>query len=172
MEKLLFSWNLVISLLLLSTNNAVKVPRAQRNIMFEDFLDQKLVKDGSVEGMFKTSGLNSCALHCSKQAHCLSFNFCSQHLCQLNSFEVSSKDVFVHADSNCVYRGMQREIGPKCKDRGEEKDIQDDAAPGVCGINFKRQDATLEEKWLELVEINTNDEWKRIESRICHLGRF
>ena len=71
---------------------------------------------------------------------------------------------------NCAYYGMRRNQEAKCSDMGVEKDIQEDSSPGFCKINQKRLDAKLDEKFEEVLEINTIDEWKRTEVKQCHLA--
>ena len=65
---------------------------------------------------------------------------------------------------------MRQNQRASCLEMGVERDIRDDSTPGFCRINQKRMDATLFEKVEEVLEINSADEWKRTELKVCHLA--
>ena len=139
-----------------------------RNIGFEDFSVGQRLKNESEKVLKNTLSKKFCALLCSKNSACLSFNFCGRTTCELNLADIFSIGAILETSSDCVYQGMKREEMPICQVGSYFIDIRDDNHPGTCEVNQKRQDAQWNE-WVEIMEVNNDFEWKRIKSRSCHL---
>ena len=100
-----------------------------------------------------------CAKSCLRNPQCKSFNFCSQR-CNLNQYDIFSRDAQLIPNIQCTYGGMKRRSQPKCKEKGVEINIQNDATPGDCEINLKRTDFTCELVAEEEVTVNETNEWR------------
>ena len=108
-----------------------------------------------------------CALKCSLVSQCLSFNFCSGNICQLNSedvFSIGQNQTLLSATSNCANYGMKRSSFPVCNQKSIEQNIQDDDNPGFCRINEKRIDREWG-PWVAEVVVETEREFKEIEKK-------
>ena len=120
----------------------VIVPRAITLATFADkrtgfrFLD-------SFSSTQRSFSVNGCALSCNRNPKCLSFTYCRNHLCLLNSedvFSTTDPDSRLVVDPNCDYFGMDKHEVPFCKDGMTVVDIRDDQNQGMCRINGKRVD--------------------------------
>ena len=113
--------------------------------------------------------IHYCALACNKHPSCLSFNFCGRRTCELNKediFSTTNGNQNLKDDASCRYVGMAKLDHPMCKERGEDKDIQDDIHEGTCAINGKRVDAEWGEwKVDKTPSVDTNTVWKQFEKR-------
>ena len=106
--------------------NSTRVPKAVAGAVFEDNRPgKKLVDQKNVSK--KLGSLTSCSHSCNRAANCLSFNFCHNFICELNSEDVFSTELgedLLQEDSTCTYFGMDREEMPLCKEEDNHVDIQ------------------------------------------------
>ena len=107
------------------------------DVRLESRLDNKAIASSTL-----VSSRLECGERCGKEPNCLSFNFCGDRVCTLNSIGAFHPDFaanVVHS-VNCVYVGMTQDEHPECEDRGVPVDIQDDETDSKCAINLKRLD--------------------------------
>ena len=107
---------------------------------------------------------------CLKHPKCLSFNYCAPETCQLSPVDIYSDNAVTSDTDDCRYYGMKKHDAPQCWEKGMNKPIENDQFPGPCVINEKRHDSTWGE-FMEYVEIDTQEEWKKMKWRECFLAR-
>ncbi len=114
-----------------------------------------------------TDHLSSCVSHCHYHPECISVNFCSDFICELNWVGIYDERAENKSEFNpeCVYRGITRQSKPECKEKGAIKNIKDYVKPGNCKIKTKRRDGVWG-PWEEST-IDTATEWKQFRSRNC-----
>ena len=78
---------------------------ARRFMAFEDVIVGKKL----INGLFRVTrnvNRNYCAILCNKSPECLSFNFCSSQICELNSRDVFSRNSSLEDETRCIYQGQ------------------------------------------------------------------
>ncbi|XP_075242615.1 uncharacterized protein LOC142337278 [Convolutriloba macropyga] len=85
----------------------------------------------------------------------MSYNFCANKLCELNSEDILLMSNASKDDPICVYGGMKNESKPACIEENKAKFIQDDISPGVCEINKKRRDGVCS-PWKYFEDVTDN----------------
>ena len=152
---------------LFKVTECVVLPVTVRSVIFEDRQNGKRLI-GSLLETQKTFFENKCALACSRNPKCRSFNFCSKMKCQLSSEDAFSIGVsftsLMHNDPYCNYHGMLLDHVPKCNEGKITKNIQNDLYPGSCQINHKRVDEVLG-PWQPMPKIHTEIEWRKYDMR-------
>ena len=89
-------------------------------VAYEIILDGKVLKSSSVS--INTQSQIACAFACNFDPTCVSFNYCDNHLCELNDVEIySTEDMedFLVDKPNCRYVGMEKLEVPVCEMNGE-----------------------------------------------------
>ena len=101
---LFLNWNVVIALALVFTD-ASENPKRQV-VIFDDFRKGTLPKSNRLE-TFLASSKRKCALRCLKNLDCLSFTFCENKSCQLNSMDAFTEEFQLIPDAGCHYNGKR-----------------------------------------------------------------
>ena len=107
---------------------------------------------------------------CLKHPKCLSFNYCAPETCQLSPVDIYSDNAVTSDTDDCRYYGMKKHDAPQCWEKGMSKPIENDQFPGPCVINEKRHDSSWG-VFVEYVDIDTEEEWKKMNWRECFLAR-
>ena len=133
MSFICFTIILLVVLSILRKDGSKVKPKIVRSSAYEDVRDgKKATGDGSSSEM-KTNEAR-CALKCTKDKNCLSFNLCGAESCYANSndiFSINQVADILEKDANCKYFGVKKkESVPVCQDEGKFADIQDDSDPG------------------------------------------
>ena len=91
--------------------------RAVTSVVYGDIRKDKMLT-GTVILSLKVDSHFICAKTCNRHSDCLSFNFCDNLLCQLNSKDVFSTSAAslgrLENRINCTYNGMVESDVPKC----------------------------------------------------------
>ena len=138
-------------------------PLVDRAIEFEDFRIHAKLEGYLLKKTVQLSKVR-CAVSCLQTPACMSFNFYTNKMCELNSGDIFSLGSKLVPDKNSVYHGMKRIAYPKCLEKGHPKTIRDDSPPNLCGINLKRQDEYCDDNE-ESVDVDSDKEWQRVVSR-------
>ena len=145
--------------------NLIVEPLASRSMASEDLWESKTLKGFLTQTLLKISQ-NECAKRCLSQPTCLSFNYWDSMKCELNSGDRFSADAEFEHSPGCHYLGMIQVHQAYCREKGTPRDVKTDSGKNWCEINKKRQDSTWKE-WEEIVAIDSEDEWKRVQTREC-----
>ena len=146
-------------LVLFKMIDAVKQPLTRRAIGFEEKVNGQKLVDQVISTHPKTSEF-ACAGLCMLNSACRSYNYCESKLCELNQSLKSTYKAVMEQSPWCTYHGMSPDEVPKCQHFGVEKSVQDDDGFSYCAINGRRRD-TKWSPWEEIIDINTDKEWKR-----------
>ena len=123
---------------------SIRLPLAIRSVAFEHNYVSKKLHQKEILSLQKVS-IIGCSFACNIHPECLSFNYCSNKLCRLNSEDIFStqsaaEDILVD-DHDCRYVGIGRQEKPNCEEKGSAIDIQDDETSAqTCAITGKRVD--------------------------------
>ena len=159
--SLIFPKNLIFSL----------KPRKVQSTAFEEIAAGKKLVSDWLETFLVVSE-SKCALACSMNIFCRSFNFCGPETCELNSqdlYSTNQTNTLFSDVPNCKYYGMKKEALPICKENDRFSDIQEERSNGVCNIKNKRVDVDWS-SWTSRTETDTSTELKIVEFRSITLG--
>ena len=104
----------------------VILPHATSATSFENFRRGKKLKNHETSSQ-KLGSQSLCSQACNRASFCLSFNFCNNLYCQLNSEDIFSTELgedLLQDDSSCSYIGMVRHEMPLCMEGDSEVNIQ------------------------------------------------
>ena len=102
------------------------LPHAASAAAYEEFQPGKKLVNHEILSL-RTGSANMCSQACNRETFCLSFNFCDNFFCQLNSQDIFSTELgedLLQDDSSCSYFGMGRAEVPKCKEGDSQVNIQ------------------------------------------------
>ena len=109
---LIFSFS---TLLTFAVSTVSSTPLAERSILFED-VKEGVKLTGSLLAIYKNVGVSTCSKLCLDTLACLSFNWCSDKMCQLNSADTFSISYAVfEQDVFCTYLGMNQNDTVECR---------------------------------------------------------
>ena len=155
--------NLCAFLLLLQKFQCSTSPLVDRTILFDDFRSHAKLQGYLLKKTVVLTEIR-CAVSCLQTPACMSFNFYTNKLCEMNSGDVFSLGSELVPDKNSVYHGVKQTAFPKCLEKGHPISIQDDSSPNLCRINLKRQDEYCDDN-AEYIDVDTENEWHRVVSR-------
>ena len=102
-----------------------------RQTVFDDIRKSTRL-DGYQVSQFESTARQDCAITCLRNPLCMSYNFCANKLCELNSEDILLMSNASKDDPICVYGGMKNESKPACIEENKAKFIQvvSEAVPG------------------------------------------
>ena len=154
--------------LMLVVSICEKHPVARRTIPFEDVrLNEVMNADFLFSRHFKTT-LADCTQKCLLTPECFSVNYCESGKCALNSEDAHSENAVLEEAQWCRYMGMN--VGGKmnCEEEGVQVFEERNPDRSKCKMAGKQHESYWGE-WRHIVEIDTNDEWKKVDKRECIL---
>ncbi|XP_075241882.1 uncharacterized protein LOC142336826 [Convolutriloba macropyga] len=143
MKKYLLSL-LFSSILATLISSEKETPLATRGTQFNEPRPNTRLDGFQIES-FQTPSRMTCGVMCTQNPFCISYNYCSGKVCQLNSEDVHTQMKSAMIDARCIYKGMTGDTQPHCLTKNGVKNIQDDNDPGVCLIHQKRRDEVCSE---------------------------
>ena len=143
--------------------NSIITPLAERSYVYEDTASEMRLT-GNVLQTFHLPSKTICALKCSIEPYCFSFNFCGFQICELNSEDVYStitSSNLLSTDPDCVYFGLKKEDQPFCVEKGVF--VTSQIFDGICEINGKR----VNKEWgsWEREFVDSATDWKKFDRR-------
>ena len=141
---------------------------ARRSIAFEDV---RLSKTLNAEFLFsrhlKTT-LADCTRKCLITPECFSINFCDSGKCELNSQDAHSENAVLKEAKLCRYQGMKVSGKMSCEEEGTQNFVERNPDKSKCEMAGKQHESFWGE-WHHFVEIDTSEEWKKVQQRECIL---
>ncbi|XP_075258025.1 uncharacterized protein LOC142350014 [Convolutriloba macropyga] len=114
-------------------------PHAKRYTPFNDIRPRSKLQGSLIGTKFPVYERERCAAICSINPRCLSYNFCSDRICELNNQDVHTITTlngsrFLIHDNLCIYGGMKNESKPSCVEQIADSEIN---SAGKCQISLK-----------------------------------
>ena len=152
--------------LMLAGSLCEKQPVARQTIPFENVrLNEVLNAEFLLSRYFKTTRVQ-CIQKCLLSPECLSVNFCESGKCELNSEDVHSENAVMEEKKLCRYLGMKVSGKMSCEEKGIQ--ILADEIPNKSKCKSAgKQHENFWGEWRHIVEIDTIEEWKKVNKREC-----
>ena len=152
--------------LILVSSLCEKLPLARRTVPFEDVrLNEILNAEFLFSRHFKTT-LADCTHKCLLTSACFSINFCESGKCELNSEDAHSENAVLEEASLCRYLGMAIRERMNCEEEGTRIFVERNPYQSMCKMAGKQHESFWGE-WHHFVEIDTSEEWKKLQQREC-----